>query len=104
MSGGTAERRNVSRGLVQAADCTHTGRVSDDSRSLGLALGITAAFLVAEAVGGWLANSLALLADAGHMLADVGSLALALFAARLAQRPPPPAIPRTLRSRSWWPP
>jgi len=87
MNDGTAERRNGDREVVRAADCAHTGRLSDDSRSLGLALGITATFMVAEAVGGWLANSLALLADAGHMLADVGSLALALFAARLAQRP-----------------
>jgi cobalt-zinc-cadmium efflux system protein len=43
--------------------------------------------MVAEAVGGWWANSLALLADAGHMLGDGASLALALLAARLAQRP-----------------
>jgi cobalt-zinc-cadmium efflux system protein len=73
---------------VAAADCLHVGQRGRDSRALVLALVITAAFTVAEAVGGWLANSLALLADAGHMLADVGSLALALFAARLAQRPP----------------
>jgi cobalt-zinc-cadmium efflux system protein len=52
-----------------------------------VALALTALFMIVEAVGGWLANSLALLADAGHMLADVGSLALAAVAARLAQRP-----------------
>jgi cobalt-zinc-cadmium efflux system protein len=44
--------------------------------------------MVAEAVGGVLTNSLALLADAGHMLSDVGSLALAVFAMGVAQRPP----------------
>lgn len=43
--------------------------------------------MVAELVGGWLAGSLALLADAGHMLADVGAIALALVVARLAERP-----------------
>jgi len=75
---------------VEAADCGHRGRAGTDSRALAVALGITATFLVVEAVGGWLANSLALLADAGHMLADVGSLALALFAVRLARRPPTP--------------
>ncbi|MDH5199139.1 MAG: cation diffusion facilitator family transporter [Gemmatimonadota bacterium] len=75
---------------VPAADCAHTGQLGGHSRALGLALGITATFMVAEVVGGWLANSLALLADAGHMLADVASLALALFAARLAQRPATP--------------
>lgn len=50
-------------------------------------LGITAAFMVAEVVGGWLSGSLALLADAGHMLTDAGALALSLFAMRMAQRP-----------------
>jgi cobalt-zinc-cadmium efflux system protein len=43
--------------------------------------------MVVEAVGGLLAGSLALLADAGHMLADAAALGLALFAARMAQRP-----------------
>ena len=46
--------------------------------------------MIAEAVGGWLAGSLALLADAGHMLADAAALGLALFAARVAQRPATP--------------
>jgi cobalt-zinc-cadmium efflux system protein len=53
-------------------------------------LGITAAFMVAEVVGGILSNSLALLADAGHMFTDVGALGLSLVAMRLAQRPPSP--------------
>jgi cobalt-zinc-cadmium efflux system protein len=47
-------------------------------------------FMVAEVVGGVLSNSLALLADAGHMFTDVGALALSLVAMRLAQRPPSP--------------
>jgi cobalt-zinc-cadmium efflux system protein len=42
---------------------------------------------VAEALGGFAAHSLALLADAGHMVADAGALALSLFALRIAQRP-----------------
>ena len=50
-------------------------------------LALTAAFMVAEAVGGWLAGSLTLLADAGHMLTDAGALGLSLFAMRMAQRP-----------------
>lgn len=53
-------------------------------------LGITAVFMVAEVVGGILSNSLALLADAGHMFTDVGALGLSLLAMRLAQRPPSP--------------
>ena len=44
-------------------------------------------FMVVEAVGGWIAGSLALLADAGHMLTDVGALALSLLTAWIAQRP-----------------
>ncbi len=59
-------------------------------KRMRLVLGITAAFMVAEVVGGLLSNSLALLADAGHMLTDVGALGLSLFAMRLAQRPPSP--------------
>jgi len=49
---------------------------------------LTGAFMVVELVGGLLTGSLALLADAGHMLSDAGALAVALWAARLAARPP----------------
>ncbi len=52
-----------------------------------IALGINGAMLVAEAVGGVLTGSLAVLADAGHLLSDVGAIGLALFAAALAARP-----------------
>jgi cobalt-zinc-cadmium efflux system protein len=52
-----------------------------------VALAINVAMLVAEAVGGVLTGSLAVLADAGHLLSDVGAIALALFAASLAARP-----------------
>lgn len=43
--------------------------------------------MLAEAIGGWLTNSLALVADAGHMLTDVGALSLTLFAVWFATRP-----------------
>lgn len=52
-----------------------------------IALAINAAMLLAEAVGGVLTGSLAVLADAGHVVSDVGAIALALFAAALAARP-----------------
>lgn len=58
------------------------------TRALGLALALTASFMVVEFVAGHLTGSLALLADAGHMLSDVGSLSLALFATWIARRPP----------------
>jgi len=56
-------------------------------RSLILALVVTASFMLVEATVGFLSGSLALLADAGHMLADAGALALALVAQRLAGQP-----------------
>ena len=59
-----------------------------DRRWLAVALGIIAAFMVVEVVAGILADSLALLSDAAHMLTDAAAIALALFAARLAARPP----------------
>jgi cobalt-zinc-cadmium efflux system protein len=51
-----------------------------------IALAINAAMLVAAVVGGMLTGSLALLADAGHVLSDVGAIGLGLFAAALATR------------------
>ncbi len=54
---------------------------------LTVVFGLTALFMVVEAVGGWLSGSLALLADAGHMLTDVGALGLTLLTARMARRP-----------------
>ncbi len=60
-------------------------------RALKLVLVLTSVFLVAEVVGGLIAGSLALLADAGHMLSDSLSLGVALFAAWLAGRPGGPS-------------
>ncbi len=51
------------------------------TRALRIALGLTLVLLVGETVGGLLSNSLALLADAGHMLTDAGALGLSLFVA-----------------------
>jgi cobalt-zinc-cadmium efflux system protein len=57
------------------------------TRALSWALWLTVFILVAEGVGGWLSNSLALLADAGHVLTDAGALGLSLFVAWLARQP-----------------
>lgn len=57
-----------------------------NKRSLTVVFGLTAVYLVAEVIGGLLTHSLALLADAGHMLTDVAGLGLALFAIRFAER------------------
>jgi cobalt-zinc-cadmium efflux system protein len=59
-----------------------------DRRYLLTALILLMAFMLAEVVVAFVAGSLALLADAGHMLADVGAIAGALWAIRLAARPP----------------
>jgi cobalt-zinc-cadmium efflux system protein len=59
-------------------------------RALTAVLVLTAFFMVAEVVGGLLTGSLALLADAGHMLSDVAALGLALFAFWLSGRPATP--------------
>jgi len=59
----------------------------DSQRALLIALGITATFLVAEVVGGVLTNSLALLADAGHMLSDAAALGFSALAIWMALRP-----------------
>jgi cobalt-zinc-cadmium efflux system protein len=63
------------------------GRATRSSRRLSIVLVLTAIYMVAEAVGGWLTGSLALLADAGHMLTDVAALALALIAVWFGSRP-----------------
>jgi cobalt-zinc-cadmium efflux system protein len=59
-----------------------------DSRYLAVAVGLIAAFMLAEVVAAVVSGSLALLADAGHMLTDVAALAASMWAARLATRPP----------------
>src|SRR6476620_3357540 len=70
------------------ADCAHlTQGPATPMPRLWLLLGLTGSFMVLEVLGGWLSGSLALLADAGHMLTDVGALALSLLTAWIAQRP-----------------
>ncbi len=58
-----------------------------NTRGLTVTLVLVTAYMIAEIVGGILANSLALLADAAHMLGDAGALGLALFALWFARRP-----------------
>ena len=73
---------------AHAHDHGHVVRREGDARRLAIVLALSAAYMVAEFVGGLFANSLALLADAGHMLSDVAALALSLFALWIARRPP----------------
>src|SRR4029077_15507744 len=59
-------------------------------RRLQVTFGLTLVYFICGVVGGIVTNSLALLADATHMLTDVGGLALALFAIWIAQKPATP--------------
>jgi cobalt-zinc-cadmium efflux system protein len=65
----------------------HASAKAKASRLLGIAVFLTAGFMLVEFVGGLLAGSLALLADAGHMLTDSAALMFAWAASRLAERP-----------------
>lgn len=73
-----------------AADTNERASGRTSSKPIAIALGITLTFMVIEAIGGFVTNSLALIADAGHMATDVFALGFSLFAIRLAQRPPTP--------------
>jgi cobalt-zinc-cadmium efflux system protein len=76
-------QKNMETGNAQSS-------ASQNKRRLAIVFGLTALYLVAEVIGGLLTHSLALLADAGHMLTDVAGLGLALFAIRFAERPATP--------------
>jgi len=73
--------------LSTGHDHSHSHRSRGSVTRLKAALGLTFVYMIAEAVGGWLTNSLALLADAGHMLTDVAAMLLTLFAFWFAARP-----------------
>jgi cobalt-zinc-cadmium efflux system protein len=75
----------------RALDCAHRApALASQVTNLRRVLWLTDGFMVVEAAAGWMANSLALLADAGHMFADVAALGLALFVAWAARRPATP--------------
>jgi cobalt-zinc-cadmium efflux system protein len=77
---------HAQRGHSHALEARSRG----DRAALGVALALIGGFFVVEVVAGLLAGSLAVLADAAHMLSDTGSLALAFFASWLAARPATP--------------
>ena len=65
----------------------HAHAHATSTRALAWALALTFVILLVEAIGGWVSNSLALLADAGHVLTDAGALGLSLFVAWLSRQP-----------------
>ena len=73
--------------MTAAAPNHHSHGRAASRRNLTIALLLTAGYMVVELVGGILANSLSLLADAGHMATDAGAIGLALLAMWIAGRP-----------------
>ncbi len=80
-------RSNASHGHEHGPRNGHA-HASTTVRALWIALALTAGFAGVEAIGGWLAGSLALISDAGHMVTDAASFVVALIAAAVARRPP----------------
>src|SRR5258707_4122252 len=83
----TAMSEHSHAGHGHAPGHAHDHAPTGDAGRLGLALAITVVFMAVEVVGGLIAGSLALIADAGHMLVDAAALALALLALRASRRP-----------------
>jgi cobalt-zinc-cadmium efflux system protein len=80
-------RENDASSEPQHAHSHSHDRAARSRRRLSIVLVLTAVYMFAEAAGGWLTGSLALLADAGHALTDVAALALALIAVWFGSRP-----------------
>src|SRR5437764_8662672 len=88
MAGGHAHGEGVDRGA--SARPALAARRAENRRRMILAAGVNALLFVAGIVGGLVTGSLALLADAGHVLSDLGAIGLALVAIALASRPAGP--------------
>lgn len=69
-----------------SGSCSHHNGVMKDEKRLFWAMLLTGSFMIVEIIGGVVANSLALLSDAFHMLTDLMSLILAWFAVKIAQK------------------
>ncbi len=93
MSGGTiedaghAQGEGAHGGHDHHAHGGHHHHGASSVRRLAVSLGVASLIMVAEALGGWISGSLALVSDAGHMLTDVAALGLALLAVVFGSRP-----------------
>lgn len=72
----------------EAGGHSHDHTAGANMKMLAIALALTGTFLIAEVVGAFVFNSLALLSDAGHMLTDVAALVIALMAIRIGRKAP----------------
>ena len=86
-AGAPARQREQRGGTRARARARDGASAQTDRRWLGIGLGLIVAFMLVEVVVGVVAQSLALISDAAHMLTDAASIALALVAIRLAARP-----------------
>ena len=84
---GTPSCTSITHTSAWATTITTGTRTASPTRRLAIALALIVGFMCVEVVVGILADSLALLSDAAHMLTDAGALALALVAIRLGRRP-----------------
>ncbi len=87
MAAGSSPHASTSESVLAASGPAARRAAPGTERRLWTVLLLTLAYLAAQIVGGLLTNSLALLADAGHMLADVLAVAMSLAALRVARRP-----------------
>ena len=79
--------------LPVEVQCAHRAPLrAESARRLTVVLALSVGVMLVEAVGGYLAHSLALLADAGHMLADAAAIGMSVGVAYLAQRPATPEL------------
>ena len=82
-----ADRTKPGHDHSKHSHSNHDHTRGGSQKLLASVLVLTFVYMLAEAVGGYYTNSLALLSDAGHMLTDVAALALSLLAVRFASRP-----------------
>src|SRR5918994_5940635 len=89
MTGSSTSGQLSPQSMSLRSDCTSRGtsRPAAPLPRLFLVLALTLAFMIVEAIGGVISGSLALIADAGHMLTDAGALGLTLLSAWIAIRP-----------------
>ena len=84
----SAEHNHDEAGVGAGGHSGHNHGAGASTKRLAIALGLTTAFLIAEIVGAFVFDSLALLSDAAHMFTDSAALAIALAAVKIGQRPP----------------
>ena len=89
-----------SHGQAKSSEQGHSHVPQDFGRAFAIGIGLNSAFIAIEVIFGFFANSMALIADAGHNLSDVLGLVVAWLAVKLTQRPPSRRYTYGLKSSS----